>query len=60
MISAKRNYETYNAELLAIIKGFQTCQHNLKRAALTIFLLINNNNLKKFIEKTCLCVCQIL
>ena len=59
MLPAKRNYETYDVELLAMIEAFKTWRHYLERAAHTIFPLIDHNNLKKFIETTRLSLRQI-
>ena len=52
MLSAKRNYETHDVELLAIAEGFPTWRHYLERAALTILVLSDHKNLKKFVETT--------
>ncbi len=52
MLPAERNYETHNAELLAIVEAFKTSCHYVKGEAHTIFVLTDHNNLKKFIETT--------
>ncbi len=52
MLPAERNYETNNAELLAIVEVFKRCRHYLKGAPYTIFILANHNNLKKFMKTT--------
>ena len=54
MQSAKLNYETHNAELLAIVKSFKIWHHYLEKATYTILVLTDHNNLKKFIKTTCL------
>ena len=59
MLSAERNYEIYNAKLLVIVEGFKTWHHYLKKAAYIILVLTDHNNLKKFIETTCLSSYQI-
>ena len=59
MALAEWNYETHDAKLLAIVEGFRTWRHYLKRAAYTILILIDHNNLKKFMETTCLSGRQI-
>ena len=52
MLPAERNYETHDAELLAIVEGFKTWRHYLEGAAHTILVLTDHNNLKKFMETT--------
>ena len=59
MLPAERNYEIHDAELLAIVEGFKTWRHYLEGAAYTILVLTDHNNLKKFIETTCLSGRQI-
>ena len=59
MLPAERNYKTQNVELLAIVEGFKTWHHYFDRAAHTILVLIYHNNLKKFMETTCLSNSQI-
>ena len=54
MLPDERNYETRNAELLAIVENFKTWSHYLKGAAYTILVFIDHINLKKFMETTCL------
>ena len=49
---AERNYETHDAELLAIVKGFKTWRHYLKGATHIILVLTDHNNLKKFMKTT--------
>ena len=52
MVPAERNYETHDAELLAIVEGFRTWRHYLEGAAHTILILTDHNNLKKFMKTT--------
>ena len=59
MLPAEQNYETYDAESLAIVERFKTSCHYLKGAAHTILILTDYNNLKKFIETISLSGCQI-
>lgn len=59
MLLDKRNYETHDAKLLAIIEGFKTWRYHLEGAAYTILLLMDYNNLNKFIKITCLSNCPI-
>lgn len=53
MLSAERNYETHDVELLAIVESLKIWHHYLERAAHTIPVLTDHENLKKFIEITC-------
>lgn len=50
MLTAERNYSTHDTKLLAIVEDFKTWYYYLKRAAYTILVLIDHNNLKKFIK----------
>lgn len=50
MLPAERNYETRDAELLAIVEDFKTWHHYLEGAAHKILVLTDHNNLKKFME----------
>lgn len=52
MLPAERNYETHDAELLAIVEGFKTWRHYLEGAVHTVLVLTDHNNLKKFMETT--------
>ena len=52
MLPNEKNYETYDAELLAIVEPFKTWRHYFKEAAYTIFVLTDHNNLKKHIGTT--------
>ena len=50
IISAKTWYETHNSELLAIIKAFITWRHYLEGCKHKILVLIDYNNLYRFID----------
>ena len=52
MLPAERNYETHDAELLAIVESFKTWRHYLEGADHTILVLTDHNNLKKLMETT--------
>lgn len=49
MLPTKQNQETLDVELLAIVQGLKPRCHYLKRAAYSICVLTNHNNLKKSI-----------
>ena len=50
MILAKTWYETYNNELLAIVKTFKIWRHYLDDCKHKVFMLTNLNNLCHFID----------
>ena len=50
MILAETRYETYDGELLAIVETFKTWRHYLKGCKHKVFILINHNNLQKFMD----------
>ena len=50
MILAETQYETYNGELLAIIEVFKTWRQDLKGCKHEILVLMNYNNLRRFID----------
>ena len=50
IIPAETQYETHNGELLAILKAFRTWRHYLKGSQHELFVLINYNNLRQFID----------
>ena len=50
MIPTKTRYETYNAELVAIIKAFKTWRHYLEGCKHKILVLTNYNNLCWFMD----------
>ena len=48
MIPAERNYETHDAELLAIVMCFKQWRHYLEGSQFTVTVLSDHNNLKYF------------
>ena len=50
MIPTETRYETHNGELLAIIKAFKTWSHYLEGSQHEVLVLIDHNNLRRFIE----------
>lgn len=61
MIPAKSKYKTYNYKLLAIVEGFKTWWHYLEYCKHEIFLIIDHNNLRHFMDRNSLSskqVCQ--
>ena len=50
MISAKTRYKTHNAKLLAIIEAFKTWRHYLEGYKHKVLVLINHNNLWRFMD----------
>ena len=50
MIPAKTRYKTHNQELLAIIEVFKTWRHYLEGYKYEVFILIDHNNLRQFID----------
>ena len=50
MILTKTRYETYSGELLAIVETFKTWKHYLKGFQYEILILINYNNLCRFMR----------
>ena len=50
MISAKRNYETHDQKLLIIIDNFKHWKHYLKNSLKFVEILVDHNNLKKFMN----------
>ena len=50
MIPAETWYETYNGELLAIVKAFKTWRHYLEGCKHEVFVLTDYNNLCCFID----------
>ncbi len=46
MLPAERNYETHDAELLAIVEAFKIWRHYFEGAAYTLFVLTDDNILK--------------
>lgn len=50
MLPAERNYETHDAELLAIVEAFKTWRHYLEGSSHEVLVLTDHNNLTKFME----------
>ncbi len=50
MISAETWYETYDKELLAIVETFKTERHYLEGCKHEILVLIDHNNLQRFMD----------
>ena len=50
MIPAKTRYETHNSELLAIVEAFKTWRYYLKGSQHEVFVLIDYNNLCRFMK----------
>ena len=50
MISIETQYETHNAELLAIIEAFKTWRHYLEGCKYEILVLTDHNNLRQFMD----------
>ena len=50
MIFAKRNYEIHDQKLLIIIDNFKHWKNYLKNSSKFVEILINHNNLKKFMN----------
>ena len=50
MILAKMYYETYDTELLAIVKAFKNWCHYLKDCQYKFLVLTNQNNLHRFMD----------
>ena len=50
MIPAERNYETHDAELLAIVEAFRHWRHYLEGSTHEVLVLTDHNNLKRFMD----------
>ena len=50
MIPAETQYETYNSELLAIVKAFKTWRHYLVSCKHEVLVLTDHNNLRRFMD----------
>lgn len=50
MIPAERNYETHDAELLAIVEAFKHWRHYLEGSQHEVLVLTDHNNLRKFMD----------
>ena len=59
MISAETRYETHNGELLAIVKAFKTWHHYLEGCKHKVLILIDHNNLRRFMDTKSLSFRQV-
>ena len=59
VIPAKTWYKTYNGELLAIVEVFKTWRDYLKDCKHKVLVLINHNNLCRFMDIKSLSFCQV-
>ena len=50
MISTETQYETYDKELLAIVKAFKTWKCYLEGCKHEVLVLTDHNNLQRFME----------
>ena len=50
MLPAERNYETHDAELLAIVEAFKIWRHYLEGSSHEILVLTDHNNLTRFMD----------
>ena len=50
MIPTETWYKTYNVELLAIVETFKTWRHYLEGCKHEVFILIDYNNLRRFMD----------
>jgi hypothetical protein len=50
MIGAKRNYETYDGELLAIVLAFKEWRQYIEGSQYTVEVICDYENLKYFIS----------
>ena len=50
MFPAKTWYKTYDGKLLAIVEAFKTWRHYLEGCKHKVLMLINHNNLRRFID----------
>ena len=59
MIPARMRYKMHNAELLAIVEVFKNWRHYLKDCQYEVLVLINHNNLCRFMNTKKLSFCQV-
>ena len=59
MISAETRYKTHDSELLAIVETFKTWRHYLEDSQHEVFLLIDHNNLRQFMDTKSLSFKQV-
>ena len=50
MIPVETQYKTHNKEMLAIVKVFKTWKHYPKGCKHEVFMLIDHNNLRRFMD----------
>ena len=50
MIPVETQYETHNAELLAIVEAFKTWRHYLEGCKYKVLILTNDHNLRRFMN----------
>ena len=50
MIPAETRYETHDGELLAIVEVFKTWRHYLESCKHEVFVFMDHNNLRRFID----------
>ena len=50
MILVETRYETYDSELLTIVEVFKTWKHYLESFRHEVFILTNQNNLRRFMD----------
>ena len=59
MIPIETQYKTHDAELLAIVEAFKTWRHYLEGCKHEVFVLIDYNNLRRFMDIKNLSSCQV-
>ena len=59
MIPAETGHQTYDGELLAIVKAFKTSHHYLEGCKHEDLVLTNNNNLRWFMDTKSLSFRQV-
>ena len=59
MILVETYYKIYDQELLAIVEAFKTWRHYLKGYKYEVFVLIDHNNLRQFMDIKSLSFCQV-
>ena len=59
MSPAKTRYETHDSKHLAIVEAFKTWKNYLERFQHEVFIFINHNNLRQFMDTKSLSSKQI-
>ena len=59
MISAEKQYNTHNGELLAIVGAFKTWRHYQEGSKYKVFILTDHNNLYRFMDTKSVTSCQV-